>query len=173
MEQESLIDPSTVSPPAGRFLSSAAWHGNFNAVRHWLAEGLKVDEDVKGRTPILWAISAGHEDVMKLLLQKGANINRKTYEGDTALICAVWGGNPRIVKRLMDAGFDIDETGSQGKSARDWASALGNAAVLQVVREPEVARARAAARETMTAPPRCRRASKIKAGSKPKIGPAP
>jgi ankyrin repeat protein len=142
-----MNDSSTISPPASDYLARAAWHGNVTAVQEWLRKGLKMEEPVAGRTPLLWAIFGGHEDVVKLLLQKGADISQKAADGDTALIHAVWSGNAKLVQMLLDKGFDPAEKGVLGKDAMDWAEEGDCAAVLQVLREAIVARNRAAAKK--------------------------
>lgn len=41
--------------------------------------------DKKGFTPLIIAAMNGHDKIMTLVLEKGANVNAKTEAGDTAL----------------------------------------------------------------------------------------
>ena len=157
-----MTNPSTASPPANRYLSSAAWRGSLTGIHYFLNKRMRVEEEAAGRTPLLWAISGGHEDVMDLLLQKGASLDKRTDEGASALTCAVWSGNARLVQKLIDRGFDIGETDRLGKSALDWAREIGRADVLHILSERAVAdsHTRAAGRQEFLRE-RARRRQKI------------
>ncbi len=140
-----MKDISTAEPYASHYLSKAVWTGKITAVRQLLNKGLNVEEVANGRTPVLWAISGGHKNVMDLLIKKKADIYKKTSQGDTALICAVWGGNAEIVQMLVGKGFDPDEKGSGGKTALDWAQEKECPEVLAVLTEVVAPRRKIAA----------------------------
>jgi ankyrin repeat protein/tRNA A-37 threonylcarbamoyl transferase component Bud32 len=57
------------------------------------------------------------KDVVKLLLDKGADVNAKDREGRTALMWAASSGNVDIVKILLDAGADISAKNEDGETA--------------------------------------------------------
>ncbi|KAI8952783.1 ankyrin repeat-containing domain protein [Xylaria longipes] len=50
--------------------------------------------------------SKGHEDVVSLLLESGANPNPKTKEGQTALHWAAASGNSKTIRLLLDWGAE-------------------------------------------------------------------
>lgn len=56
-----------------------------------------------GQTPLLWAAREGHSEIIRLLCEKGANINALTETGDSALHLAAWKGNIDAVRYLVDA----------------------------------------------------------------------
>ena len=60
-----------------------------------------------GHTPLIYAARAGHVDIVRYLLSKGANVNRKTTGMQaTALHRAAGQGNVEIVKLLLEYGAD-------------------------------------------------------------------
>ncbi|KAK3940739.1 ankyrin repeat-containing domain protein [Diplogelasinospora grovesii] len=75
--------------------------------------------DRNGKTPLIWAIRRGHYGTVKLLLDKGADINRIDKDNETPLQCAVRMQHEYIVKLLLDRGADISE-----KGVDNWAPVL-------------------------------------------------
>ena len=70
-----------------------------------------------GRTPLHIAARAGetqHEDVIRMLLAHGANVNTSDFDGWTALHFAVKRNNRAIASILIQAGADVDATTNQG-----------------------------------------------------------
>jgi ankyrin repeat protein len=58
----------------------------------------------------LWkAAFAGHTEVVKFLLEKGAEVNAKgTIGGTTALMVASQNGHAEVVKVLLEKGADVN-----------------------------------------------------------------
>ncbi|KAF4435613.1 ankyrin 1 [Fusarium acutatum] len=84
-----------------------------------------------GYTPLLCAASCGYNELLRLLLEAGADIEAKTPKGGTPLILAVATNNEESVKILLEYNLNID--------ARDiWEGSalfcLPNPANLSVVR---------------------------------------
>nr|RBR01853.1 hypothetical protein FVER53263_11220 [Fusarium verticillioides] len=84
-----------------------------------------------GYTPLLCAASCGYNELLRLLLEAGADIEAKTPKGGTPLILAVATNQEESVKILLEYNLDID--------ARDiWEGSaifcLPNPANLSVVR---------------------------------------
>jgi ankyrin repeat protein len=99
-------------------LTSAAWQWllpangskvetkrNDSLVRHpWLEL-----EDSGGRTPLSWAAGNGHEAVVKLLLDKGAELETKdTTYGQTPLWWATEMGHKAVVELLVGKGAKLE-----------------------------------------------------------------
>src|SRR5271156_612467 len=61
-----------------------------------------------GRTPLAWAAWNGHEGVVKLLLDRGADIEWKDQSGQTKLVYAIVNGHVAIVKLLLNRGANIE-----------------------------------------------------------------
>lgn len=66
-------------------------------------------------------------EVIKILLDRGANPNVQNSQGDTPLICATKyaGGKAATVRLLVDAGTDKAIQDDNGKTALDYAKAKG------------------------------------------------
>jgi ankyrin repeat protein len=93
-------------------LHLAAIYRQSLAARHLVAAGAKVDEKNKwGMTPLHLAASFEAIDVIKLLLQKGANVRAKA-EGLSAepLHLAVANNRPAAAALLVESGAAIDAT---------------------------------------------------------------
>jgi len=142
-----MSDVSPSLPPARYYLSKAAWSGNIGAIHQLLQRGYSIEENAGGRTPFLWAVSSGRKIATDLMIAKGADIFKRTADGDNALICAVRGDNPEIVQMMVDKGFDPDEKGSRDKSAMDRAEEGGNAEILKILEEVVAPRRRIAAEQ--------------------------
>jgi len=68
---------------------------------------LKIDEvdideiDAYRKTPLMWAARNGHEAIVKLLLEKGADANGKNVSNGTLLMWAAEWGHRDIAKLLL------------------------------------------------------------------------
>jgi ankyrin repeat protein len=70
----------------------------------------------------------GHEAVVRLLLEKGADIDRTTGSGRTALHLAAMSGHLAVVRLLLEKGADVDGTTSNGQMALHSAAVRGDEA---------------------------------------------
>ncbi|KAH0556261.1 hypothetical protein GP486_005815, partial [Trichoglossum hirsutum] len=113
------------------------------AARHWGHHTLTVQEkllstlgrdiaisidsrDSYRQTPLMLAAEYGHNIVVKLLLDKGADINTQGDFYGSALGAASFGGHELIVKLLLNKGADVNAQGGQWGSALQAASAKGH-----------------------------------------------
>ena len=84
-----------------------------------IARGAKVNKD--GWTPLHYAATGGHLDIMRLLLEEHAFIDAQSPNGTTPLMMAASYGTPEAVKLLIEAGADIHMRNQKGLSALDFA----------------------------------------------------
>ena len=59
---------------------------------------------VMERTPLITAAEAGHEEIVKCLIEAGACVEAKDKDGETALVCAARNRHEAIVRLLIEAG---------------------------------------------------------------------
>lgn len=77
----------------------------------------------------------GHTDVVKLLLDKGANIEVKNSDGNTALLLAAWEGHTETAKLLIDRQANIHTKNNIEKTALHLAAATNQASTIQLLIE--------------------------------------
>jgi hypothetical protein len=89
----------------------------------FISEGISNGEDINHvennlNIPILqYAIRKSAEiEIIKELIQKGANVNAKAENGMTPLMYAVQSGRFDVVKLLLDSGALVNEQDSGGKT---------------------------------------------------------
>jgi|SRR3990167_1207819 len=89
--------------------------------------------DHYGNTPLYWASSNGHLEVVKYLLRAGADPNITNNTGRTPLSWASYQGYLKIVKELLHAGADPDIARANGGTPLWWASYHGRLEVVKVL----------------------------------------
>ncbi|EUC26785.1 hypothetical protein COCCADRAFT_61188, partial [Bipolaris zeicola 26-R-13] len=78
--------------------------------------------DNEGQTPLCLAAKLGHQGMVKLLLDKGAEVNAQGGEYGNALQAAVAGNHTAIVELLLNNGADASRHDSQGKCILHYAT---------------------------------------------------
>lgn len=103
---------------------AAARKGDLAGVKSALEAGIPVDAKTRhGLTALFYAAQNGHLEVVKLLVDKGADVNIKdTFYGMTALARAVDQDRPAVVEFLLERGAkDRDQVliGASGSGKAD------------------------------------------------------
>jgi hypothetical protein len=109
--------------------TDAVIRGDARRVQRLLARGISANTgDYYGKRPIAHAATGHHVEVVRLLLDAGANVNEVDPEdGSTPLTRAlIWaplrpGGALATIRLLLERGADPDHRPANGRSARDWA----------------------------------------------------
>lgn len=65
-------------------------------------------QDRHGATPLHYSASNAHGTIVRVLLDKGANINKEERSGRTALSRAIENGSQEIVKMLLDKKANVN-----------------------------------------------------------------
>jgi len=82
-------------------LHYACSKGHLDVAQFLIANGAKVDSlSLGGATPLMMAVHSGNELLVKLLLDKGANLQLRNTEGITAIDIADIYGKPEISEGL-------------------------------------------------------------------------
>jgi ankyrin repeat protein len=100
-------------------LMLAALKGQLNLCKQLLAR--EADVNRPGWTPLHYAASGGHQDIVKLLLDNFAYIDSEAPNGMTPLMMAALYGTGDTVKVLLEAGADINLRNLQNQTALELA----------------------------------------------------
>ncbi|KAK4108786.1 ankyrin, partial [Canariomyces notabilis] len=93
-------------------------------------------QDHYGRTPLLLAAAAGHDAVVRGLINAGADLNHKdSVYGMTALHTAAAHGHAEVVKMLLRHGADVHHGDSSpvGETPLSCAAAKGHIPVASLL----------------------------------------
>jgi uncharacterized protein len=105
-------------------LYAAAGEGDAAKVSALLASGVDVNARTSnGSYALNNAAVENQVEVMRMLLDSGANPNVQNSQGDTPLICATKyaGGKAGTVQMLVEAGTDLAIKDDEGRTALDYA----------------------------------------------------
>jgi len=89
-------------------------------------------KDVHRETVLMWAIRNDKEEIAKLVIQFGADVNTKSNEGSTALIYAIK-YNKEIYKELIRSGANINTKGDDGQTALIQAVSIDKEDIVKVL----------------------------------------
>jgi len=85
---------------------------NFDRVQELIAENPEIVNAPTNNnhlfTPLQLAIIYGHENVIHLLLDFGANVNAQSYDGGNSLHCAAKDSHENIMRLLLDRGANVN-----------------------------------------------------------------
>ncbi|KAL5515176.1 hypothetical protein EMCRGX_G000307 [Ephydatia muelleri] len=87
--------------------------GDVQQIIRLLDQGADIDAaaalDLSGpKTPLMWASHNGHTECVKVLLDRGAQVNMQNKDGWTALMRASGSGHMECVQVLLDRGADVN-----------------------------------------------------------------
>ena len=109
-------------------LCEASSTGNLDQVEHLITDGIKVNcnrpgkkvnwwEGSLGGTPLFYAATNGHKNVVQLLLNKGADPNKVSMVGgESPLLYAAHNRHIDVAKLLIEGGADPNKTSECGKT---------------------------------------------------------
>jgi ankyrin repeat protein len=114
------IDLEKLDPAGENAMMLAALNDDLTFVNLLIAKDAEVNK--KGWTPLHYAATNGHDDVVKVLLDHSAYIDSGSPNGTTPLMMAARGGHLSTVKLLLDEGADLRVKNQIGMTAVDFAN---------------------------------------------------
>ncbi|CAG5179642.1 uncharacterized protein ALTATR162_LOCUS9388 [Alternaria atra] len=90
---------------------------------------IQATNDDDDEAPLLLAAENGHKQVVKLLVDKGADVNAQGGRYGNALYAASYRGHEAVVRQLLDKGAEINAQGGYFSNALQAASDGGHEAV--------------------------------------------
>lgn len=112
--QVNRLNPNDESP-----LMLAALKGHLRLAEQLIARGGDVNKT--GWTPLHYAATGGHPDLIRLLLEHHAYIDAESPNGTTPLMMAAYYGGPKVTKLLLEEGADPRLKNQKNLSALDFA----------------------------------------------------
>ena len=94
----------------------AARAGNAEAVKALLNHDatVNVKATAKGQTALMWAAAEKHTDVVRLLIQFGADVNARSNGRYSALLFSARANDIETAKALLAAGANVNDADSDG-----------------------------------------------------------
>jgi len=93
-------------------LGEACYKGHLNVIKLLIEKGADVNGGDYGASenPLMKAARYSYFKIAEFLLDNGANIEARSYEGNTPIQFAAWEGQLEMIKFLVDRGANIDTT---------------------------------------------------------------
>ena len=113
------IDVNAVNAAGESALMMAALKGELGGAELLLGRGAAVS--LPGWSPIHYAATGPEPQLVRLLLDRGADIDAASPNGTTPLMMAAMYGTPEAVKLLIDEGADVQLKNVQGLTALQFA----------------------------------------------------
>lgn len=115
-------------------LSLACSAGYYELAQVLLAMSAQVEDRGQKNdcTPLMEAASAGHIDIIDLLIRHGADVNAQSSTGNTPLMYACAGGHVSAVKTLLVHGANVEDHNENGHTPLMEAASAGHVEVAKV-----------------------------------------
>ena len=110
-------------------LMIAALNGQGGIAKALRQKGAAVT--MKGWTPLIYAATGGHDDIVRWLLGEGSDVNAPSPNGTTALMMAVRENRYSTALLLIARGADVNRRNENGASALDWAKRSGDEQLIE------------------------------------------
>ncbi|KAJ5675431.1 hypothetical protein N7462_008328 [Penicillium macrosclerotiorum] len=131
------VMPYELQVPSMNALHLAAFNGHEQEVHFLIAikkQDVNMADDAK-TTPLMWASQNGHDRIVQILLERGADVNAQGGDYGTALCAASFCGYDQIVQILLEQGADVNAQGGDYGTALYAASCRGHDQIVQILLE--------------------------------------
>jgi len=134
-------DPASVSsysPDGFTALALSAYLGQKESVDFLIEKGADLNAPARnetGYTALTGAVSQNHNEIAKVLVRKGAQVNHGYEGGFTPLMHAAYTGNVELVSLLLENGADPTARNSEGKTPLTFAQEKNNHQIIELVRK--------------------------------------
>ena len=92
------------------------------------------DRDPSKMTPLILAARQGHQDVVEMLITRGANMLAVDAEGLSALNWSALQGHEQCVRSLLDHGAEVDQINNvNGRTSLEMAAFRGDLQVYKTL----------------------------------------
>jgi len=128
------FSPDTKDKKGIPLLGLSARNGQLNILKLLLRSGAQINlvAGDRGSTALLDSAIERNKDMLKTLIEAGADVNIQSKDGQTALVVVVGEGDEEIAEMLVKAGADPDIKDALGVSARKYATIFGNKKILSI-----------------------------------------
>lgn len=136
--QHPELEVDATSPAGETLLMMAAIRSQHAAMRTLIGRGAAINRP--GWTPLHYAASGGDVPAVKLLLERGAEIDARAPNGNTPLMMAAAFGLIDVADFLLGQGADAAAVNKAGRTAADLALAADRDGLAQRLRARSQAR---------------------------------
>ena len=135
--EKNKIEPREVKDKIKRNGLMISASGSKLDISKILIEDYSFDINYKnyyGVTALMTASTENNIDLIKLLIEKGANINDKEVDGWTSLMIASVYGHKEIVELLIEKGANINDKNNENDTALILATDLGYVEIVKLIK---------------------------------------
>jgi len=99
----------------------------FSVNPQWFNSSINYRDNKQGMTPLHYALINKHEEIVKNLVEQGANLNLPDFQGRFPLHLSIQVGcNPEITEFLLNNGSNVNSPDFEGVLPIHYASTIGN-----------------------------------------------
>ncbi|KAK1240048.1 hypothetical protein MKX08_007490 [Trichoderma sp. CBMAI-0020] len=109
--------------------------GIWMAKRRFSSLPIGEAQDTDGHTPLHLAAYRGHENIIRPIIDSGANVEARDKDDNTPLLCAAYNGREAIVRRLLLGGANIEAKDIDGWTPLFWAAYMDHSAIARLLVE--------------------------------------
>jgi ankyrin repeat protein len=128
---------NSCSPDGFPVFALACFFGHLDTARYLAEKGADIHAAATngtGYNALTAAVTAGHTEIVKWLLNRGLDPNYRYGPGYSPLLAAAANGHLEIVKLLLAHGADLHATSNDGKSALALATERNHSSVADFLR---------------------------------------